>query len=92
MWDKMAWCFFPGSQLFKLTRNLENVQTEVGTFLAKAKVDQGWLTDYNIRRNYTSPMRVEEGMEDMPRVQFSVSNLIRHAQVKMSELTVPNLF
>jgi hexosaminidase len=82
----MAWCFFPGSQLFKLTRNLENVQTEVGTFLAKAKVDQGWLTDYNIRRNYTSPMRVEEGMEDMPRVQFSVSNLIRHAQVRVGHI------
>jgi hypothetical protein len=29
LWDKMAWCFFPGSQLFKLTRNLENVQGSI---------------------------------------------------------------
>ena len=79
LWDKMAWCFFPGSQLFKMTRNLENVQTEVEKFLSKAQVEQGWLTEYNFRRNYSSPMRIDEGLEDFQRVKFSVTNLIRHA-------------
>ena len=29
LWDKMAWCFFPGSQMFKLARNLEGVQVRI---------------------------------------------------------------
>ena len=33
LWDKMSWCFFPGSQMIKLTRNLENVQVEVRDLL-----------------------------------------------------------
>jgi hexosaminidase len=86
LWDKMAWCFFPGSQMFKLTRNLENVQVEVSNYLSKSQVEQGWMTDYNVRRNYSSPMRVEESMEDMPRVHFSVTNLIRHAQSALGEV------
>ena len=61
-------------------------QVEVGNFLSKAQVEQGWLTDYNIRRNYTSPMRIDESMEDWPRVHFSVTNLIRHAQTALGEM------
>ena len=86
LWDKMAWCFFPGSQLFKVTRNLETVQTEVERFLSKAQVDQGWLTEYSIRRNYTSPMRIDEAMEDFQRVWFSVTNLVRHALNALTEV------
>jgi hypothetical protein len=55
-------------------------------FLSKAQSEQGWLTDYNIRRNFSSPMRVDESMEDMPRVMFSVTNLIRHALSALTEV------
>lgn len=85
LWEKMGWCFFPGAQIFKLTKTLESVQIEVGNFLSKVQVEQGWLTDYSIRHNYTSPMRIDELMEEYQRVHFSVTNLIRHAQSSLSE-------
>ncbi len=34
-----------------------SVQKDVQTYLKKARADQAWLTEYSIRRNYTSPFR-----------------------------------
>ncbi len=75
----MASCFFPGSQLFKLTQNLENVTKEVERFASGAP--SGWLTDYNIRNNYSHAMRIAELLDDMPKFQFAVTDLMQNALV-----------
>ena len=33
-------------------------------FVKKVKRDKAWMTDFNVERNYSSPFRVEELMED----------------------------
>ena len=32
--------------------------------MKKVKRDKAWMTDFNVERNYSSPFRVEELMED----------------------------
>ena len=45
-------------------RSLMATQREVAEFVKKVKRDKAWMTDFNVERNYSSPFRVEELMED----------------------------
>ena len=65
--DKMSWCFFPGSPIFKMIHNLGTVQTEVQTYLQKYSTQEGWMTEYNVRHNFSSPFRVNEGLDEQNR-------------------------
>ena len=86
LWDKMSWCFFPGVQVFKLTHNLDNVQYQVKEYLKKVTLDQGWLTDFNIRHNFSSPYRVQEGMDEFSQHIYSITSLMRQAKEALSEM------
>ena len=57
LFEKMSFCYFPGAQIFKLAHQLENVQADVAAYLRKAQGEQAWLTDFNVRRNYSTPFR-----------------------------------
>ena len=86
LFEKMSWCYFPGASVFKLARTLDATQTEVAAFLKKATVEQAWLTPYSHRRNYSTPFRINEGMEEWGMVYSSVSNLMRSAKQALSEV------
>ena len=86
LWDKMSWCFFPGVQVFKLTHNLDNVQYQVQEYIKKVTKDQGWLTDFNVRHNFSSPFRVQEGMEEFSQHIYSITSLMRQAKEALSEM------
>lgn len=86
LWDKMSWCFFPGVQVFKLTHSLDNVQYQVKEYLKKVTLDQGWLTEFSIRHNFSSPYRVQEGMEEFSQHMYSVTSLMRQANQALSEM------
>ena len=45
-------------------RSLMATEREVAEFVKKVKRDKAWMTDFNVERNYSSPFRVEELMED----------------------------
>ena len=60
LWDKLSWCFFPGTNFFKVTKNLVSTEVEVRDFLHKVEKKKGWLTEYNRRHNMSSPFRIDE--------------------------------
>ncbi|TRY76461.1 hypothetical protein TCAL_09579 [Tigriopus californicus] len=84
--DKMSWCYFPGASVFKLAYTVENTRKEVEEFLKKVREDQGWMRAYSIRRNYTSPFRVNEVMQEWSMNYDSVVSLMRSAKQTLSEL------
>lgn len=84
--DKMSWCYFPGASVFKLAYTVENTRKEVEAFLKKVREDQGWMRAYSIRRNYTSPFRVNEVMQEWSMNYDSVVSLMRSAKQTLSEL------
>ena len=57
LWDKLSWCFFPGSTFFKVTKSLYNTQKDVAEYLNTVELKKGWLTKYNRRHNFSSPFR-----------------------------------
>ena len=60
LWDKMSWCFFPGANFFKVTKQLVRLEVDVEEFFKKVQKKKGWLTEYNIRHNMSSPFRIDE--------------------------------
>merc|ERR1712128_378710 len=86
MWDKLSWCFFPGNKVFRATRELVMVETEVNQFFDKVEKKKGWLTSYNRRHNMSSPFRIDEGLEDWSRFQHEVVSLMRSANSALSEM------
>ena len=86
LFEKMSWCYFPGAAVFKLANSLERTQAEVSAYLRKAQGEQAWLTDFNVRRNYSSPFRVDEGLEEWGMHHASVVNLVRTAKTALMEV------
>ncbi|XP_024084462.1 hexosaminidase D-like isoform X1 [Cimex lectularius] len=54
------YCSFPGSDLFKLLIQLSILKSNVATIEKTITQNQGWMTDYNVRHNFTSPWRIIE--------------------------------
>merc|ERR1711971_1100187 len=84
--EKMSWCFFTGSSIFKMIHVLGSVQKEVSEYLKKYSSQEGWLTEFNFRHNYSSPFRVNEGLDEHSRMSYLVTSLIKQAQQSLSEI------
>ena len=72
---------FTGSSIFKMIHVLGSVQKEVSEYLKKYSSQEGWLTEFNFRHNYSSPFRVNEGLDEHSRMSYLVTSLIKQAQV-----------
>ncbi|XP_069678922.1 hexosaminidase D-like [Periplaneta americana] len=86
LWDKFGRCFFPGAPFFKLTYRLHAAEIEVKEFLDSVMKSKGWMTDYNIRRKYSSPLRVDELMGEHPRVYHTLTALARSARDALDDV------
>lgn len=86
LWDKFGRCFFPGSPFFKLTYRLHAAEMEVKEFLESVTKSKGWMTDYNIRRKFSSPLRVDELMGEHPRVYHTLTALARSARDALDDV------
>jgi len=79
-------CIFPGSAVFRYINRLSSLLTESREFIDSVKYSRGWLSDYNIRHNFSSSTRILELLEDQPRLQASLTNLARSLAEAMEEM------
>lgn len=86
MWEKLNKCMFPGSSFFRLTYRLHGTEKEAREYLDTTKRHKGWMTDYNIRHNYSLPLRVDELTNDLPRVYHGMISLARSAVDSMVDV------
>lgn len=77
LWDKLARCLFPGSPVFRLVRKLNTAESEARDFILQTKEQKGWLTDYNTRRKFSSPLRIEEIISELPRIYHNMLSLVK---------------
>ncbi|XP_045473018.1 hexosaminidase D-like isoform X3 [Harmonia axyridis] len=75
LWEKLGRCLFPGSHVFRLVHKLNNAESEVSDFIRQTKQKKGWLTDYNSRRKFSSPLRIEEIVAELPRLYQNMLSL-----------------
>lgn len=76
-------CMFPGSPIFRFVHHLASIATEAREYIDSLKFKKGWLTPYNIRHNFSSPVRVDELIEDAMRLKNSLTTLTINAEEAM---------
>ncbi|XP_066996937.2 hexosaminidase D [Anabrus simplex] len=86
LWEKFGRCFFPGAPFFKLTHRLHAAEQEVKEFLESVTHSRGWLTEYNVRHKFSSPLRMDELMADHPRVYHTMTALVRSARDALEDV------
>lgn len=79
-------CIFPGSSVFRYINRLAGISSEAREFIDSIKFSRGWLSDYNIRHNFTSSSRVIELLEDQPRLLATLMNLAKSIADGMDEM------
>lgn len=86
LWEKLSKCIFPGSPVFRLMYRLHNTEMEAREYLDLTKRQKGWLTGYNIRHNYSLPLRVDELTADLPRMYHGLLSLARFSADVMKDV------
>lgn len=85
LWDKFSWCYFDGAPMFKVTARLDSARREVRAYMDRVSLTRAWLTEYNRRHNFTSPMRVDEDLEELPMKLHTVTLLLKSAKQALSD-------
>ncbi|XP_039282555.1 hexosaminidase D isoform X2 [Nilaparvata lugens] len=86
LFEQFSRCVFPGHAFFRLLYRLSTVEREVAEAVASIRKDKGWMTDYNVRHNFSSPLRVDELTVDHQRLYHSVTSLVRGAKDALWEI------
>ncbi|GIY53465.1 hexosaminidase D [Caerostris darwini] len=86
LWQRASSCFFPGSAVFRMTQHHSEAIKRVDDYLYDVTIHKAWLTDYNVRHNISSPMRVDEGLADYSSVYYPLTSLVRTARDALREV------
>uniref|UniRef100_A0A1B6C721 beta-N-acetylhexosaminidase n=1 Tax=Clastoptera arizonana TaxID=38151 RepID=A0A1B6C721_9HEMI len=86
LWDQFSRCAFPGHTFYKLLYRLNGIEREVAEMITSVRHDKGWMTAYNVRTNFSSPLRVDELMIDHSRIYHSLTSLVRSAKDSLGEV------
>lgn len=79
-------CMFPGSQVLRYVLRVFAIHTEVRQYLENVNFKRGWLTPYNIKHNFSSPIRIEELASDAIRLHSTLKSVAKNAVDSMSDV------
>lgn len=86
LWQRGSSCFFPGSAVFRMTQHHSDAIKRVNDYLYDVSIHKAWLTEYNVRHNISSPMRVDEGLTDYSSIYYPLTSLVRTARDALREV------
>ena len=66
-------CEITGAKIFGAVGSLIRYKAEVDALVTISRETQGWLTNYNIRHNYSSPWRLSEVLNGHTDLQKSLA-------------------
>ncbi|ALC46773.1 CG7985, partial [Drosophila busckii] len=81
-----AICSYPGHLVFKYALRLYDKLAEVGMYLQQTREQSAWLSDYNVRHNFSSPLRVLELTARTPQLIEELRVMAREAQQLLWEV------
>jgi len=73
-WD-LTRCSWPGSKAFSLMNTYTIHRTEVDDLYSSAHDKSAWMTKWNVKHSYSSPMRVQEIMRTASYLPGAVKEL-----------------
>lgn len=81
MWRALGVCFFPGSSIFRLTLRHYDVAKSLDKYIFDITTHKGWMTEYNVNHNFSSPLRVNEMLRDFGYYNSSLQ-MLQEAAIK----------
>ncbi|KAH8343665.1 hypothetical protein KR059_003336 [Drosophila kikkawai] len=81
-----AVCSYPGHMVFKYALRLFDKLAEIRIYLEKTRDQSAWLSDYNVRHNFSSPLRVRELTVRTPVLIEELRAMAREAQQLLWEV------
>lgn len=81
-----AVCSYPGHLVFKYALRLYDKLVEVRNYLQQTREHSAWLSDYNVRHNFSSPLRVQELTARTPQLVEELRAMAREAQQLLWEV------
>ncbi|CAD6991733.1 unnamed protein product [Ceratitis capitata] len=79
-------CTYPGSMIYKFALRLFDKLTELQNYLVHVRDRSAWMSDYNVRHNFSSPLRVHELTFNTPSYINELSTMAREAHEVMFEV------
>lgn len=79
-------CMFPGSQVMRFVFRVIDNMEDARLYLDDPQHRRGWLTEYNIRHNFSAPMRIADNLPDVVKLEQSLNMLIMDADDIMIEV------
>jgi len=67
-----------------LLYRLHTIEIEYDDFILETKKNRGWMTNYNVEHEFSSPLRVDEQMNDHVRIYRSVLSMVRPFQESLT--------
>ena len=62
------------------------IESEAVDYIKLVRKQKGWMTEYNVRRNYSLPLRIDEIVSDLPRVYHGLTSVARSAADAMADI------
>lgn len=69
---------------FRLLYRLHTIEIDYNDFILVTKKNRGWMTSYNVEHDFSSPLRVDELMNDHSRIYRSLLSMVRPFQESMT--------
>uniref|UniRef100_T1GSQ9 Beta-N-acetylhexosaminidase n=1 Tax=Megaselia scalaris TaxID=36166 RepID=T1GSQ9_MEGSC len=79
-------CTYPGGNVYKFIHSLFEKLTEIQNYLVHVKDQSAWMSDYNVRHNFTSTLRVRDLIAHNEGFIYELTALGRKAYVIMKDI------
>ena len=79
-------CTYPGSLTYKFALRLYDKQIEVHNYLVHVQEKSAWMSDYNVRHNFSSPLRVHELTANTPSLIDDLATMAKEAHTVMADV------
>lgn len=79
-------CTYPGSLAYKFALRLYDKQIEVQNYLVHVQEKSAWMSDYNVRHNFSSPLRVHELTANTPSLIDDLSTMAKEAHSVLADV------
>ncbi|XP_075222882.1 hexosaminidase D-like isoform X1 [Lycorma delicatula] len=86
LWKLLSQFAFPGHSFCKLLYHLQRIESEVAKKVTSVTKERAWLTDYNVRHNFSTPLRIDELMSNHQYLYHQVTGLVKSAKDCLAEV------
>jgi len=85
LYNRASPCNWAGVTVFRLTQQLSELIKRTNDYIYDVNIHKAWQTDYNFRRNYSNPYRIDDGLNELSTLRYQYIGIMQTANQYLSE-------